>query len=268
MHRPPYMDVQTVKTNLTVDQAAKLEGQSHCFLLVEPVLLPNLGHTGVVRETLPGDRPLFYPNGFKNCTLGSTVRNALYQSTTNPSGVTATAGVRPQYYGHQQQQHAQSPPSDWAGSSAYYSLPSSDSSSCYESHKPRYSSREKHSDEASASAAIPAGQGGRFPTDVWGTPPGGETGGSNNGSNSRCGRRRRLGAGVRGTGEARIARHPESEGTDSGSIVDRRLPRYTGRELGAAGVGCSSQESLLAGRTAEALRAQQQQRRRQQLQQQ
>lgn len=25
MHRPPYMDVQTVKTNLTVDQAAKLE---------------------------------------------------------------------------------------------------------------------------------------------------------------------------------------------------------------------------------------------------
>lgn len=25
MHRPPYMDVQTVKTNLTADQAAKLE---------------------------------------------------------------------------------------------------------------------------------------------------------------------------------------------------------------------------------------------------
>lgn len=126
-----------------------------------------------------------------------------------------------------------------------------------------------HSDEASASAAIPAGQGGRFPTDVWGTPPGGEAGVSNNGSSSRWRRRRRVvGTGVGGTGEARTARHPDSEGTDSGSIVDRRLPRYTGRGLGPAGVGGSSQESLLAGRTAEAIRTQQQQLRQQQQQQQ
>lgn len=30
MHKPPYMDVQTVKTNLTVDQAAKLEVGTLC----------------------------------------------------------------------------------------------------------------------------------------------------------------------------------------------------------------------------------------------
>ena len=60
------------------------QGQSHCLLLVEPVLLPDLGHTGVTRESLPGDRPLFYPNGCKNRGLGAIVRNSLYQSDSAP----------------------------------------------------------------------------------------------------------------------------------------------------------------------------------------
>lgn len=103
------------------------QGQSHCLLLVEPVLLPNLGHTGVDRETLPGDRPLFYPNGKKNCGLGAAVRNALYQSTASP---------RQQQHGGTGRSQRQGPPSDWAGSSAYYSL-SSESSTRYNSNKYR-----------------------------------------------------------------------------------------------------------------------------------
>lgn len=98
----------------------KLQGQSHCLLLVEPVLLPNLGHTGVDREISPGDRPLFYPNGQKKCGMGDTVRNALYQSTT-PHPVRTVAAAA---------QQQQEPPSDWAGSSAYFS-PSEESSSCF-----------------------------------------------------------------------------------------------------------------------------------------
>lgn len=108
---------------------------------MEPVLLPDLGHTGVERETLPGDRPLFYPNGYKKCGLGAKVRKALYESASAPRLSKKTLN------GQQQ------PPSDWAGSSAYYSL--SDCSS---------------SKRTEGSEAIPAGQGGRFPTDVWGTP--------------------------------------------------------------------------------------------------
>lgn len=120
------------------------QGQSHCLLLVEPVLLPNLGHTGVARETLPGDRPLFYPNGKKNCSLGATVRNAVYQSTTTrPAGAAATARQQQHggatsnsqqlYHNHhskENERYPQGPPSDWAGSSAYYTLASENSSSC------------------------------------------------------------------------------------------------------------------------------------------
>ena len=107
---------------ISLDLFTHEQGQSHCLLLVEPVLLPNLGHTGVDRETLPGDRPLFYPNGKKNCSLGGAVRNALYRSVATP---------QPQQHGgHGRQQQQQGPPSDWAGSSAYYSIPS-ESSTCY-----------------------------------------------------------------------------------------------------------------------------------------
>lgn len=127
------------------------QGQSHCLLLMEPVLLPNLGHTDVGRETLPGDRPLFYPNGYKNCCLGTNVRNALFQSSTRrrPGAAMSTEPRQQQYYGgttsnpqqaYVDQSHdrhgcwqdgPQDPPSDWAGSSAYYSLPSESSCSGY-----------------------------------------------------------------------------------------------------------------------------------------
>lgn len=114
---------------------------------MEPVLLPNLGHTDVGRETLAGDRPLFYPNGYKNCYLGTNVRNALFQSSTqHRAGAALATEPRQQFYGTasnpQQSYHDQSqgrsgcrqdepegPPSDWAGSSAYYSLGSESNSS-------------------------------------------------------------------------------------------------------------------------------------------
>lgn len=128
--------------------SSRAQGQSHCLLLVEPVLLPNLGHAGVARETLPGDNPLFYPNGKKNCSLGATVRNAVYHSTTTrPAGATGIARQQQRhggtasnsqqlYHNHhckEKERHPQGPPSDWAGSSGYYTLASENSSSCYNS---------------------------------------------------------------------------------------------------------------------------------------
>lgn len=160
------------------------QDQSHCLLLVEPVLLPHLGHTGVTRETLPGDRPLFYPNGHKKHGLGATVRSTLYQSTSAP---TLSVGTQNSCNGRQQQ-----PPSDWAGSSAYFSL-----------------SENSSTGRSEVSAAIPAGQGGMFPTDVWGPPP---TGGGtrsrtaaewSTGCSTNVGRR--TGSRKAGTGEAKRA---------------------------------------------------------------
>lgn len=86
----------------------ELQGQSHCLLLVEPVLLPDLGHTGVTREALPGDRPLFYPNGCKNRGLGAIVRNSLYHSASAPR-LTADSSKA---FDRRQQQNTT--PSDWA----------------------------------------------------------------------------------------------------------------------------------------------------------
>lgn len=107
------------------------------------------------------------------------------------------------------------------------------------------------SDEVAALAAVPAGQGGRFPTDVWGTPPGEDTGGGHIANNRQ--RRRRKPAGSSG---GFLARQATSESFDSGSIVDRRLARYPGKQEGERG-RCSSHETLLAGRKAEVIRAQQ-----------
>lgn len=120
------------------------------------------------------------------------------------------------------------------------------------------------SDEGSASAVVPAGQGGRFPTDVWGTPPGEDEGRRfyNTTNNGRRRRRKNAGNGG-GAGAAAMGRRPNSGSVDSGSIVDRRLARYPGREGGGR---CSMGDSLLEGRKAEFVRAEQQQQQEKELQ--
>lgn len=87
---------------------------------------------------MPGDRPFFYPNGHKNCGLGTTIRNTLFGAGGSGGAYhhNAHAGVQPAL--------------NWSGeSSGYASL--SDSSSLL-------------------SRPIPAGRGGRTPADVWDAP--------------------------------------------------------------------------------------------------
>lgn len=115
------------------------QGQSHGLLLVEPVLVPDLGHTGVERATRPRDRPFFYPNGAKDRGLGARIRRALYGSDSScSSGQWGPA-----------QQYEASPASCERGGEAYDRLWDTGSL---------------------VSGPIPAGQGGKTPGDVWGTP--------------------------------------------------------------------------------------------------
>ena len=114
------------------------QGQSHCLLLVEPVILPDLGHTGVRREILPDDHPIFYMDGHKSCGLSATVHKALYESTCNR---------KQKELGDRDQQ---------------LSLEQSDSSVCTTPFD--YPSRMGSEDEV---GAITKGhQGGKFPSDV------------------------------------------------------------------------------------------------------
>lgn len=115
-----------------------------------------------------------------------------------------------------------------------------------------------YSDEGSISAAVPAGQGGRFPTDVWGDPPGGDERGFNR-KNGRCRRKKKRDAGAGGAWGAVAMRRSSSGSIDSGSIVDRRLARYVGKDGGGQGDCCPPRGSLLPGRTAEIARFRQQQ---------
>lgn len=150
-----------------------MQGQSHCLLLVEPVLLPDLGHTGVTRESIPGDRPFFYPNGVKNSGLGTTIRNTLFGAGLGSSN---SLNVPPSYVGV-------------AGGGGGGATTSGTASYHHNSHQNPYvlgqqlstsdcslSTQSVHPalpEESSTvlSAPILAGRGGRTPTDVWGTPP-------------------------------------------------------------------------------------------------
>ena len=129
----------------------ELQGQSHCLLLVEPVLLPDLGHTGVTREALPGDRPLFYPNGCKNRGLSAIVRNSLYHSASAPRLTADSSNA----FDRMQQQTT---PSDWAARRRPLSS--------------RGSSLAENRTETPTSA-IPAGQWRSLslPSDMWENPP-------------------------------------------------------------------------------------------------
>lgn len=139
------------------------QGQSHGLLLVEPVLVPDLGHTGVERATRPRDRPFFYPNGAKDYGLGARIRRALYGSDSScSSGQWDPA-----------QQYEASLASYERGDKAYDRLWDTGSL---------------------VSGPIPAGQGGKTPGDVWGTPQGirgAQTKRMRWTSTARCGGRRR-----------------------------------------------------------------------------
>lgn len=60
-------------------------------LLVEPVTVPNLEHTGVAPNFVAKEAPLFYPNGLRNCNLRETIRVSL--RTADPESG-EPAGIR------------------------------------------------------------------------------------------------------------------------------------------------------------------------------
>lgn len=106
-------------------------------------MLPDLGHTGVQREMLPSDQPLFYLDGHKTCGLGVTIRNALRESS---SSISRRNGLR----GRHQRRFTSKKDESTVSSGAFYS-----------SHGTR---------SEGAFAATPTGQGGRYPRNFWETP--------------------------------------------------------------------------------------------------
>lgn len=94
--------------------------------------MPDLSHTGVARQTQPHDRHFFYPNGSKNRALGATIHSALY-------GAGSSHGL-----------NWAPPPSFQAGGNTYPSGPEPTG--------------------MMTSGAVPAGQGGLTPCDVWDAP--------------------------------------------------------------------------------------------------
>lgn len=78
----PYMDVITVNSS-QFPSVLKDQSSDHAKLLVEPVAVPNLEHTGVLPATKARDAPLFYPNGAKNCNLRDTIKESLRTSVSS-----------------------------------------------------------------------------------------------------------------------------------------------------------------------------------------
>lgn len=107
-------------------------------------MLPDLSHTGVQREVLPSDHPLFYLNGHKSCGLGATIRKALRESSPLNSRRDELRG-----------RHQRWPSSEEDGSTI--------------SSSPFYSSLGTRSENVFV--ATPTEQGGRYPRDFLETPP-------------------------------------------------------------------------------------------------
>lgn len=79
----PYLDVFTISSAqfpTAIDGGKNQE--SHSRLLVEPVTVPNLDHTGIGPNLKKRESPLFYPNGSRNCNLRDTIRTSLRESPT------------------------------------------------------------------------------------------------------------------------------------------------------------------------------------------
>ena len=68
----PYLDVMTINTTKFPDRVEACR-DSHTRLLVEPVPIPDLKHTGVETGLVAKDHALFYPNGGKNASLRQTI---------------------------------------------------------------------------------------------------------------------------------------------------------------------------------------------------
>lgn len=99
----PYLDVMTVQSRQFVPH-----GQAHpkheSDLLVEPVHVPDLKHTGVDFGLHPSKHPLFYPNGHKTTTIRDVIQKSLTQSVStgnlndwdygSPSSPSSSGGYR------------------------------------------------------------------------------------------------------------------------------------------------------------------------------
>ena len=76
------------------------EAEDHTRLLVEPVAVPEMGHTGVkpnvTTASTTGERPLFYPNGSRNLNLRASIRKSLRAPAESyvplPSAAASTRG--------------------------------------------------------------------------------------------------------------------------------------------------------------------------------
>ena len=75
------MDVITV--NSSQFPSVLKDQSSHAKLLIEPIAVANLEHTGVLPATKTRDTPLFYPNGAKNCNLRDTIKESLRTSVSS-----------------------------------------------------------------------------------------------------------------------------------------------------------------------------------------
>ncbi|KAF0686142.1 Aste57867_22107 [Aphanomyces stellatus] len=87
-HHAPYLDVMTVQSRQYIAQRDLVE-EDHSKLLMEPIHIPDLKHTGIFLDVVrrsgggPGSQklsaasPMFYPNGMKNVHLRQVIQESL-----------------------------------------------------------------------------------------------------------------------------------------------------------------------------------------------
>ncbi|RQM31128.1 hypothetical protein B5M09_009909 [Aphanomyces astaci] len=90
-HHAPYLDVLTVQSRQYISHQFERDDvdNDHTKLLVEPIHIPDLKHTGIAvpLNTLghSASAPLFYPNGTKNVHLRQVIQDSLAHVTSTPS---------------------------------------------------------------------------------------------------------------------------------------------------------------------------------------
>ncbi|EQC26547.1 hypothetical protein SDRG_15639 [Saprolegnia diclina VS20] len=93
----PYLDVMTVQSRRYIAMGDAAQGE-HLKLLVEPIHVPDLNHTGITRA-VEGAPALFYPTGAKNVHFRQVIQASLAQSTDlespSLSGRSASTGALP-----------------------------------------------------------------------------------------------------------------------------------------------------------------------------
>ncbi|OQR96381.1 hypothetical protein THRCLA_22001 [Thraustotheca clavata] len=68
----PYLDVMTVQSRRYI---SNIPEDDHAKLLVEPIHIPDLNHTGIRLDAVKV--PLFYPNGSKNVHFRQVIQESL-----------------------------------------------------------------------------------------------------------------------------------------------------------------------------------------------